>query len=73
MPAACKKTSGGDWFTIINTKEKNGSNISTLRGPYKTRKCAQAEARKQKRRLGKDAVIDIVKTNDIQSYLSGKR
>ena len=69
--ATCRKTIG-EWFAVIVTTDNQGSHIYTLRGPYKTRKCALAEAKKNKRRIGKDAIIDVMKKNMIQAYMKQK-
>lgn len=61
----CKKGSG-EYFAVITSTDARKSTIYTLRGPFKTRRCAIAEARKQKKRMANTVAIDIV-TRDVMS------
>lgn len=73
MSATCKKATNGQWFAIIVTSGNGISNIWTLRGPFTTKKCAQAESRKQKRRLGKKTVVDVVRSDQVSTYLAARK
>ena len=59
----CKKGSG-EYFAVVTSTDARKSTIYTIRGPFKTRKCAIAEGKKQKKRLGSAVSIDIV-TRDV--------
>ena len=71
MLQTCKKLSEGNWLVLVMVSAGKNT-IITIRGSFRTRKCALADARRA-RKMYPGRFVDVVKRGDIPEHLKRMR